>query len=202
MIHWAKGEAEKYLSDVSQFIKQDSALFVTPMKSEPKNIAVARQVVLKALCETLILVFTNGAGLIEVLLHPNVVKSRACMTAKGTTEVYRGCPSYITIAIFDMLDGHLSKHERVDEVKNTPKEIVHIKDKRFLYLSGAHTNSRDNSVHAKHYKPTRTAWNKRLSTKPSRRKTKRSSKRIGERTFRCQSGSRPTNRPSSKCSKN
>lgn len=174
---------------------------MTPNKGNPKNIKIARQVVLRAVRETPVLYSTQKAGLIEVIPYPNVAKIYPCMTVNGIMDDYSGQPTYTTIANFCMVNVHLPEHLKVGEVANAAKGIVHIRDKRVLYPSSRHSSNSDNSVHAVNYKVTRTSWNRRLSTKPSRR-TKRSSRRSGASTVSCLPSSRLTDRPSWKRSKN
>lgn len=44
---------------------------------------------------------------------------------------------YITITDFYQVDVNLSKYRKARKVTNDGQEIVYIKDKHFLYLSGA-----------------------------------------------------------------
>lgn len=77
----------------------------------------------------------------------------AYVIAKGIMEVYPGRPFYITIDSFGMVDVHLLKHQKVEEIANAPKRLVRTKDERLSYPSSTHANNRDNSVYAVHCKP-------------------------------------------------
>lgn len=68
-----------------------------------------RQIVLKKMCETTVLVSAKAAGLIEVALHEKVANHHECMTAKGIMDTYPGRPFYITIANFGKAEVHLPK---------------------------------------------------------------------------------------------
>lgn len=61
---------------------EDLALLVTPMKRKPIPLDFARQVVMKVMCKTLVLVSTQMAGLIDIAPHNNVAKTHACMLEK------------------------------------------------------------------------------------------------------------------------
>lgn len=88
MVQKTNSEAKKNTSDICQLIEEDAALLVTPTRSDLKNIIVSRHIVLMAICETPVLRSTQAGCLIEVSSHPNIAKSRTCMTAKGITDVY------------------------------------------------------------------------------------------------------------------
>lgn len=77
MLHEAKSEDEKNSSDIREIIEQDPALLVTTAECEPKNITVARQVDLKAMCETPVLVSIQAAGVIEVNPVADIAKNHA-----------------------------------------------------------------------------------------------------------------------------
>lgn len=82
MVHEAMTVTEKNTSDIRQFIKQHYSLLMTPISAEPKYITAPGEVILKAMCKTLVLVFTQATGLAKVVLHKNVANHHACMRAK------------------------------------------------------------------------------------------------------------------------
>lgn len=55
MEHEARSELEKNRSDIRQIKDHNWALLVTNTSTKPKDITVARQVVLRAMCETPVL---------------------------------------------------------------------------------------------------------------------------------------------------
>lgn len=57
------------------------------------------------------------------------------------------------MANFSMADVHLPMHEKGCEVSYKPREIVYIKDERFLYPSGAKATKRSSTISAVHYQP-------------------------------------------------
>lgn len=61
-----KREAEKRASDIRQIKDQKQTLLVTATSAEGKYITVARNVVVKARCETLVLVSKKAAVLKEM----------------------------------------------------------------------------------------------------------------------------------------
>lgn len=97
MVHetWNKTEIDKL--DSHQGFARGLASSVKATTCEPKCIMVTQQVVLKAICETLLLVFTQAVRLIEVITFQRVSKHHACMTAKSIVYVYWGHPFYINI---------------------------------------------------------------------------------------------------------
>lgn len=66
-----------------------------------------------AMCETPVLVSTQAAGLIKVILREKVAKSHARMTAKGIMDIYPGRSFHITVTNFGKIDVHLPKHQNV-----------------------------------------------------------------------------------------
>lgn len=106
MVHDAKTATEKNTADIGQFIKLDPALLATPNNDEPKNITVARQVVLWVIRKFSVLVFTKAAGLVEVTPHEKVGKNHVYMTTKGIMDVYPLRTYYITTANFGKVHEH------------------------------------------------------------------------------------------------
>lgn len=81
---------------------------------------VTRQVLLEAMCETLVIVSAQVEGLIKVLRHEKGAKNHACMTAKGIIYFYSGRLINITIENFGKVDVSLPKHQKFGEVANAP----------------------------------------------------------------------------------
>lgn len=59
------------------------------------------------------------------------------MTARGIMVVLQGRIVYNTNTNFCKVDVDVPKYKRVDEVADAPSEIVQIRNKHFLYRSGA-----------------------------------------------------------------
>lgn len=76
--------------DICRYITEGEALLVSPIEIEPNSIAAARQVVLKAVCDTKLLVSTQTAGLIGVGLLKNIAKNHAYRTDIGIKNLYAG----------------------------------------------------------------------------------------------------------------
>lgn len=68
-------------------------------------------------------------------------------------DVYPGRLFYVTNANFGTVDVHLPEHQKVGEVAQTAKEIIHIKNERFSYRSGTYANNSNFSAYALQYKP-------------------------------------------------
>lgn len=200
MVLEAKIKAEQNRSVGRQFIDQHPARFVKPINDELKNITVSRQVVLKAMSETSVLVSRKKVGVVEAVLHENVARGHACMMAKRVVEVYVWCPFYFTIPNFGNVDVHPTNSEKVDEVDSVPVEIVHVRDE-FLYPSEAHANKSESSVNAVRYKQTQDRLKRWKIIKQSSRRKRRTSRSISMNTFSYPSRLKPTDRLSWKCSK-
>lgn len=132
MVNNGKCEAEVNTSDIGQINDQDLTPLVKPTCNEPRCITAARQVVLKAICETSVLVSTQALGLLQVATRKNVDKTPVCTTARGIMGVYPRRLIYITISNFGKVDVHLQKHQTVGEVTNAPVRMGHIDKERFL----------------------------------------------------------------------
>lgn len=115
MILEAYSEVEKNSEDNKLDIRQQQGvgleLLVTLTRSEPKYTTIFRQELLKEMCETLILVFTQASGLIEVLSLENVAKNHACKTVRGIMDVYSEHSFCITVANSGKIDVKLPKHQ-------------------------------------------------------------------------------------------
>lgn len=98
-------EKKEYLT-IRQEVEEDLALFVTPTRCDPRNISVARQVLLNAMYKTPVLVSTVAAGIIEVASHVNLPNFHAFKTAWGIMDVFPGWPLYATTASFGMIEVH------------------------------------------------------------------------------------------------
>lgn len=92
IVHEGKTKVEKNTLPFRQFIERVSALLVTPINFETENSTVARQVALKEMCETSVLVFTFAAGLVEIVPSLNVDRSHGCMPTKPITDIYPEVP--------------------------------------------------------------------------------------------------------------
>lgn len=104
MIQETQRETEKKeASDIRQSNTEDLPLLVTTTESDPKQITVARWVVLKTKCETSVLVSTQAAGLIEVVIHESAAKIHAYMAKRKlwtcTQDVHYTLPSPISIGL-------------------------------------------------------------------------------------------------------
>lgn len=154
MVQEAGSAAENDKSDTLQKVTERLALLVTPIRCDSKYITVARQVVLKVLCETPVLISTQVAGVREAIPQENVNKNHACMTAKGFMDINPGRLFNITIATFDKIDVNLHKEQKVGKLTSPSQKIVHIKEERFLYPFGAKATKSDSQVNAVNYKPT------------------------------------------------
>lgn len=153
MVQEAKSDAKKNMSDTGHFIDQDPALLVKLISGEPKCITASQKLVLKAMCQTTVLVATRAVGLIEVNPHENVAGNHACKTAREKMDIYPGRPFYITVANLGKVNVHLQKHAKVGELANAPFKVVHIIDEPYSYPSDAYVNKSDRSVNPVHYKP-------------------------------------------------
>lgn len=109
------------------------------------------------MCETKELVYTKAAGVVEGTPHDNMAKIHAYLTRKSIIDDYPGRSSSITLTNVVKNEVHLLKQQNVSEVENASAEIVHIKYKRYTYLTGTHASNSESSVIAVHYKPTPTA---------------------------------------------
>lgn len=101
-------------------------------------------------CETLLLVSTKLAGLIEVIRHEKLAKNHACVTPEGIMGIFPGRSFQITIANFGIVDVHLPKHQKISDAVSAQSPIVHIKNKHYFYQIFKHAknwNSSENSVH-------------------------------------------------------
>lgn len=107
-----------------------------PSRCKPKYIKASRQVVLKPMSETSVLVSTLAACLIEVAFHEKVAKNNASMTGNAIIDCYRGFTPFLTISKFDKVEVNLPKHQKVGAVLNALQKIVHNKEEHFSYPLG------------------------------------------------------------------
>lgn len=133
MAHKNWSAAQKSKPDICQYITGDSAMLVMFIQRERRIVTEGHQIVLKAMCETPMLVSRQVAGLKEVLSHENVAETHACMTTKEIMNVYPGHQFYIPITNFGEVRVNLPKKQIVTEVANVPKEMLHIRGKRYSY---------------------------------------------------------------------
>lgn len=127
-------------------------MLVTPIESKTKYITVARQVLLKSMRESSVIVFTQVTGLVAIVPSKTVTKFHACLTAKGVIDAYQERSIFITIANFGKVAVSMRMHLEVGKVASVPRKIVSNKDNRFWYTSDAIMTERDSSVHAVQYK--------------------------------------------------
>lgn len=92
------------------------------------------------------LVSTHAAGMIEVIFQENVAKIHTCRAGNRIMGVYPELSFYITIDRFGKVNVNLPKHQNVGEITNAQEEIVHIKEKRYSYPSGAQACISDSPV--------------------------------------------------------
>lgn len=88
MVHKTHGTAMKSRPDIRQYNTENLNLLVIPIESDRSTIAVARNVVLKAKHETLLLLSRQAASLIEVFAHKTLAKTHAYMTDKRPSNIY------------------------------------------------------------------------------------------------------------------
>lgn len=89
IVYKARSEPEIEKLDSHQNVESDLALLVTASGGEPKYITVVRQVVLRAVCETPVIVSTQVACILEVILHRSVANNHLRKMAKGIMYIYR-----------------------------------------------------------------------------------------------------------------
>lgn len=109
---------------------------------------------LKAMCETPVLVSVKLAHTTELALHENITVNDAFRTAKGIRNIYLGYSFYITVATCSNVHGHLPKRRRVGRVASAIEKIPHVEVDRFSNASGAHGSNDDISINPSYYKPT------------------------------------------------
>lgn len=80
-------EVKRRKSDISQETEEKLALLVISNHSEPRAIRTARQVELRAMCETRLLASIQQAGLTEIAICKNVVENQTCKTAGKPVDV-------------------------------------------------------------------------------------------------------------------
>lgn len=79
--------AKKDKSDSRQEIQEDLSLFVTPTPGGHRIRTATRQVLLKVMCDMLVLVVTKGTGLVDLIPHEFIAKTQACITGEGIVDV-------------------------------------------------------------------------------------------------------------------
>lgn len=126
MVNEERNETKIDESDSRLEDGRDFALVSTRMCAS-KAITIAREVVLNAMSETLVLVSTQAADLIDILHHGIVVKIHAYKTAKHIMTFTRSTFLHPNAA-FRKVDPSLCKHKTVGEVANAPKTIEKIED--------------------------------------------------------------------------
>lgn len=110
MLQEVRSEAESIVSAIRPIHNQDPVLLVAPVSSEHKYIKAARQVVVKVMRETPVLLYTQAASLVEIILNENVTSNHACMAPKRNMHAYPDRPFYLTVASFRKTNVYLPKH--------------------------------------------------------------------------------------------
>lgn len=129
-------------------------MLLTPFENDLKSIMAVQKVLIKATCETRLLVSARVAGPTEMTPHENFDKKHACMIGNGVIYVYPSHSFYVTIANFVKNDVNLPRHQNVDEVVNKPLGVVHIKEERYLYPPGCKATTTGRFFNTVRYKTT------------------------------------------------
>lgn len=113
-------------------------MFLESNKNVPNYITVDRQVILRGMYETPVIVCTQVADLIEVLSKENIAKIQAWMDVRRITDVYRDYRLYITAANFSRVNMNLPKSQnakmpKVGLIAKVAQGIIHIKDECHSY---------------------------------------------------------------------
>lgn len=104
--------------------------------------------------ETPVLVFTQTAGVVQIIPNGNVSKHLTFISAKGNINISSALLFYITINNVGTFEVSVPKHLKVGKIRNAPLGIVHSEDKCYSYTYSANVNISSNSVHTVHFKPT------------------------------------------------
>lgn len=100
-------------------------LLVKIIRSQSRYSMVPHQVLLKAMCWTLLLASTQATGLLDVVGHEFVPKYRGCMISKRIMDIYRCSFLYIALLSSDEADVDARNDQTGCEVVNTPQKIIH-----------------------------------------------------------------------------
>lgn len=128
MIHLGKSKVKMNKSNSCQEVQNGLALMVTIIWCEPEYIRVARQVDGRETSETLVVVFTQAVGVVEVVLHYRVTNNHSCLTAKRIVDAYEIRPLCSTIANFGNTDGSIPKYQKVRKVAGVPHKVRSMKN--------------------------------------------------------------------------
>lgn len=90
LLHEAGSEVDREALDIGQDNNQDPALLEMLTSKESRDITVARQVVVKEMCEAPALIFTQQECITTVVTYGNVTKNHECKTAKTIVDLYEG----------------------------------------------------------------------------------------------------------------
>lgn len=86
--HEAGGDTKNNNTETCQEFEEKTALLKTPISCNRKFVTVARQVKLRKVRDTTVLVSAQEAGIIELIPDGDVARNQACMTAKRIIDVY------------------------------------------------------------------------------------------------------------------
>lgn len=100
MLHKAQSKPKKEKPSVPEFDTDYQVQFLTAGESELKHAMATRQVSLKAVHDTPVLILTRMNGMIKVILHDTIPKISDCMSNSGIINWYRGRHFYNTIVSF------------------------------------------------------------------------------------------------------
>lgn len=74
IVHEAKSETKRQNTEVRLKVAARLVLLLIPIRGTPKSITAARQIVLRVMCDTPVIVRTQATGLIEVAPYVDVAK--------------------------------------------------------------------------------------------------------------------------------
>lgn len=114
MVQKAGIASKNYKSNTHQESTERLAQFMMPTRCSHRNITAARRVVLKAMCQTPVLISIQLAGLIEMILYERVVRVHAFVGAKDVLDMKLG-PHFILLLqiIVRLSSTYLSTRELV-----------------------------------------------------------------------------------------
>lgn len=150
MVHENRSARKKNMSDIRQYNTRDLETSVSPVESDTETITVAGQVLLKAICETTLLISTRASGLLKAIFNESVARAHAYITATRVMDVHFWSTFHVPIAFHGGVNFNLVKHRKAHEVIYAPDKIVRIKGQCYLYHSGAHKNTSKSFVNAVH----------------------------------------------------
>lgn len=113
-----------------------------------------RQMVLKAMCETSVLVSVQVASQIEIRVYENAAKTHACMTVKRIMDVYHRRTFRVTSTNFFEVDVSLLNHRSFRKAATMPGEVVYITDQHYPCPTGAQASTVNSFVNVVQYRTT------------------------------------------------